>query len=312
MNDEEILYINYSRINPYLNKGLGDNYKKYEKKKFWYFVPKFLSKKDVDGWILDAYLSRSLKSGVSVQMYFDLVALGISSINFRPKCRYCGKEAKFKINTGYFDYCKDNSCARKNAARLCSLKLKGRPLSLINRIHISQAKKGKKLTEEQRLRRPRGYHFHHTQETKDKLSAMKKGKVRSRKYYDSGKYLSEKFNMEIEYLSSYEKSFLEFCEKCKYVRKLEIPDPIKYKYLGEIHRYYPDYLIELSSGIRILIEVKAHNMINDKKVISKRLYAKDWCRKNNAHYVTLTEKEIFIAKGSDKSINFKLDLYKFI
>ncbi len=79
-----------------------------------------------------------------------------------------------------------------------------------NRKKLSLAKKGKKLTEEQRLKRPRGYHFHLSQEAKDKISKSKKGKVMSRAYYKSGTYESPKCKEKILYLSSYEKRFFNY------------------------------------------------------------------------------------------------------
>ena len=77
-------------------------------------------------------------------------------------------------------------------------------ISELNKLHISQAKKGKRLTEEQRLRRPRGYHFHLSAEAREKISLSKKGKVKSRNYYTSGKFDSKKFkNVFISYLMYY-------------------------------------------------------------------------------------------------------------
>ena len=109
-----------------------------------------------------------------------------------------------------------------------------------------------------------------------------------------------------------EKDFLSICENSKYIIGLEIPDPIKYKFNNEIHRYCPDFLLELDSGFKVMVEIKANNLLNDKKVIMKRLYAKKWCKENNVKYITLTEKDIYsYFSKTTRKIKFDLDLYKY-
>lgn len=309
------IYKKYSEINPFKNKGLGDNFRRLAKNskiKYEYYIPKEFSVYNKDEWVIDSRLKKHLKPDITRQIYYDLVFLGITSPTDRPKCKFCRKECRFEFRFGYCSYCYDKSCKTKHVGQLTSLKLKGRPLSELNKLHLSQAKKGKKLTEEQRLRRPRGYHFHLSAEAREKISLSKKGKVKSRNYYTSGKFDSKKFNKEIEYLSSYEKDFLSICENSKYIVGLEIPDPIKYKFNNEVHRYYPDFLLELDSGFKVMVEVKANNLLNDKKVIMKRLYAKKWCKENNIKYITLTEKDIYsYFSKTTRKIKFDLDLYKY-
>ena len=168
MNEVDKIYEKYSKINPYNSKGLRENFKKIENKTVYYYLPSWISKLKEDKWVASFRLSKYLKDDVNKQIYYDLVCLGISSIEDRPKCRFCNNEAKFLLSKGYYTYCYLHKV--KHVGELVSKKLKGRPLSEENKRNISLSKKGKKLTEEQRLKRPRGYHFHLSQEATEKIS----------------------------------------------------------------------------------------------------------------------------------------------
>lgn len=303
------IYEKYSKINQYSGIGL-DYFRKVENKTVYYFVPSWISIYDENRWVAVFRMSKILNKDVNFQIYYDLVHLGITSSKERPKCNYCNNESKFTMKDGYFNYCKEHRY--KHTSELTSKKLKGRPLSEQNKRNISLAKKGKKLTEEQRLRRPRGYRFHLSQEAKDKISLSKKGKVSSRSYYKSGIYKSKKSKDDLKYLSSYERDFLEICDSSKFITSIEVPNPIRYKFMGKNHSYYPDFLITTDSGLCIIVEIKAFNLLNNSKVIAKRLFGKKWCKENNMKYITLTEKDLYITKNYKKQINKELYIYKYI
>lgn len=310
MNEVDKIYEKYSKINPYNSKGLRENFKKIENKTVYYYLPSWISKLKEDKWVASFRLSKYLKDDVNKQIYYDLVCLGISSIEDRPKCRFCNNEAKFLLSKGYYTYCYLHKV--KHVGELVSKKLKGRPLSEENKRNISLSKKGKKLTEEQRLKRPRGYHFHLSQEAKEKISRSKKGKVKSRSYYKSGIYKSTKCKEDIYYLSSYERDFLMICDYSKFIVNVEVPEPIQYYYSGGNHNYYPDFLITTDSGIKLMVEVKAFNLLNNSLVIAKRIAGLKWCKENNAKYITLTEKDIYKHINHRKQINKNLYIYKYI
>lgn len=293
------IYDRYNNINPYKGIGLGENSirrikdKNPNKKSYttYYFVPKWISKYDKDKWISSSKIKNSLEESVSFQIYYDIVYLGISCVEERPKCKYCNRESNFNQVKKYTGYCLDHKY--KHIGDINRLHFKGKPLSEETKKKLSAAKKGKKLTEEQRLRRPRGYHFNHSEETKEKISRSKKGKTRSRSYYKSGIYYSKKCNEVINYLSSYERDFLILCDYSRMITSIEIPDPIEYYFNGGNHNYYPDFLIKTDSGISILVEIKAYNLLNDEKILAKKIAAKKWARKRNIKYIILTEKDLY-------------------
>lgn len=309
--DVDVIYNKYSKINPYRSKGLV-NYKKIVNKTIYYFVPFWLSKFNKNEWKASFRLTKSLKDEINKQIYYDLVCLGISSTNDRPKCKYCNNDSKFSLNKGYLDYCNCKICERKHASELISKRLKGRPLSKEHRKKLSLAKKGKKLTEKQRLRRPRGYHFHLSVEAREKISKSKKGKVMSRSYYKSGTYRSTKCIEDIKYLSSYERDFLKICDYSKFISCIEIPEPIQYNYSGESHNYYPDFIITTESGMKVMVEVKAKNLVNNSKVIAKRLAGKKWCKCKGIKYITLTENNIYTIHKHKKVVNLDMCIYDYV
>jgi hypothetical protein len=291
-----------------------NNYKKIINKHcIKYLVPKCLSINDRDEWVISSRVKLHLKYDLSNQEYYDIAVLGLTDINDRPKCKYCSLFCDFiNMSSGYRSYCKNHRY--KHTSELVSKKLKGRPLSEINKLHLSEAKKGKKLTEEQRLRRPRGYKFKLSSEARLKISLSKRNaKIYNCKMYKSGDYISSKCNEIIHYLSSYELDFLKICDSSKFIQKIEIPYPIPYVYLGVSHMYYPDFLITLDSGIRVLVEVKPKNLIYNDKVLSKKYSARKWCRKNNIKYITITQDSIYRTnKKYKKVLNKELNIYDLI
>lgn len=304
------IYNKYSILNPSNGEALTEY--KIEKKANtkitkYYLYPKWISNRKEDEWIMSKSILKLIPKDMDLQIYYDIVYLGISDIKDRPRCKYCNKEAKFQFSNGYYNYCKDHRY--KYCSELISKALKGRPLSEENKRNISLAKKGKPLTEEQRLRRPRGYKFSLSEEAKRKISISKRNC--SRKCYKSGIYHSDKFNMNIKYLSSYELDFIKVCEISKVIKGIEIPEYIPYEYLGRSHSYYPDFTIILDSGIRVLIEVKPKNLINDTLVIIKKIAAIKWCYKNNYKYLTITESEIYKDKRR-KLLNKNFTIYDYI
>ena len=323
MNDEIlIIYEKYSKINPYNNHGLMEkacklkrsNTKDKNKVSYtvYWFVPKELSDYNEDRWISRIKLIKHLKDGITFQIYFDLVCLGINSPNNRPKCEFCGKEASFSDKKGYLPYCDNHR--RTYVGVINSLHFKGKPLTEETKRKLSISHTGKirsKEALEKFKRTMAGRDRTLSKEAREKISKSKKGKVQSRSYYKSGIYNSNKCEHEINYLSSYEKDFLAICDYSKQVLSIKIPDPIEYYYAGGNHNYYPDFLITIDSGEKVLVEVKAFNMLKDPKVLAKKLAAKKWGYKNKIKYIIITEKDIYI-KGKKKVLNRFFNIYDYI
>ena len=144
MNEDEILEKYYYK-NPFRKN--DDNYsiKKEiyligEGKKQKYNLFSWITGNTEDIWVSALYLTDKLKPyGLTPQLYYDIVILGIKSTKERPRCRYCEKSVGFKnMSRGYFNFC-DLSCTAKWGNKVPS-KIK----------NVSKALTGKKLSKEHR------------------------------------------------------------------------------------------------------------------------------------------------------------------
>ena len=110
----------------------------------------------------------------------------------------------------------------------------------------------------------------------------------------------------IIFRSSYERKFVAWLESCNSVAKWS-SENVSIPYLwadGKVHRYYPDYYVEMVNGDRLLIEIKPYNQTHQPSNIneynlrewsknkSKWEAAKAFCEKNNMKFQIITEKTI--------------------
>lgn len=96
------------------------------------------------------------------------------------------------------------------------------------------------------------------QKTVSKKSRFKQGIINPNtctKLYDSMK------NEPIKYQSALELQFIRYCESCSSIAKWA-NEPISIKYYSRldkgVHEYFPDFIIESTSGQRTLIETKPY------------------------------------------------------
>ena len=112
-------------------------------------------------------------------------------------------------------------------------------------------------------------------------------------------------NQPIIYRSSYEKKFMVWCENSPIVKVwgsecIEIP----YIMNNKPHRYYPDYVLELNDGRKILVEIKPKSQTIKPTNMNcyaweqwiknqhKWTAAKQWCDRNGLEFWILTEDTI--------------------
>lgn len=88
-----------------------------------------------------------------------------------------------------------------------------------------------------------------------------------------GVFRSDRLSIDIHYDSSWEKKFLEFCERnsnviISYDRAyLDIP----YVYQDEEHTFFPDFKVCLNNGKTLLVEIKAKWLIEHQPKIWRNL-----------------------------------------
>lgn len=138
------------------------------------YVPTWFLDEIGDNWILTRNLTKLLPSyGLTPQIYYDLVILGLSSPDGRPKCgnKLCDNPVVFlNISSGYREFC-SKSCTMvgrkpsEETLKKRSESLTGHEVSESTRRKISDKRKG--------------YNgrvgTHHSEETRKKISESHKG-----------------------------------------------------------------------------------------------------------------------------------------
>jgi hypothetical protein len=61
---------------------------------------------------------------------------------------------------------------------------------------------------------------------------------------------------------------------------------------GKVRNYYPDFLVELADGKKILVEVKPQNKLTQARVKKKLAAAQVWCSEHGASLQVITEVEL--------------------
>lgn len=244
---------------------------------------------------------------ISVQIYYDIVCLGIQSIEERPKCIICGKPVKFdrlsekhKGQGSYFKTCSD-SCNKRRKADICISAVKSgnnindfyreKIKSEEYRSNMSKIKKGTIFSESHKTK---------ISESIKKFRKTEKGKELGRKLgelasirnienlknpieseysdlnrkgrYKVGTYNSNVWNIKFRYDSSWELFLLKIFEKSSIVSDIKIFDRCKdsvhyFKDDGSLHRYLPDFYVKFKSGLEVVIEIKPANLVKNDRVV---------------------------------------------
>jgi len=251
-----------------------------------YFIPKWLGLNTAsDLWIPATNLPKLLESvGLTNQIYYDIVILGLSSPDERPKCNHkdCNNTTIFYNPTrGYSRYC-SISCGSKG-------KPKGHYFEVGNQVN-----KGRRATEEQRLKQSvsrRKYYKEHPE-----VLASRGGSHR----FKRGWYYLKRFDRKVQYLSSYELDFLkEYLEiSTEIVDFLRVP-PINYYNSRKLKtcRYFADFYLELTTGDKVLVEIKPKALLSDDIVIAKAKAARKYCSDNGISYLVLIEDDLYLDRG---------------
>ena len=61
---------------------------------------------------------------------------------------------------------------------------------------------------------------------------------------------------------------------------------------GKVRKYYPDFLIEMKDGTKLVVEIKQRRKLDNLIVKKKIIAATEWCLVHGATYKVLTEIEL--------------------
>lgn len=275
-----------------------------------------------------------IKYNITQEIYYDIVVLGLISIDDRPKC-LCGNYTKFdSIYSGYDKYCSQecyykyrivpknfiNSGNRfikgesksEEMKKKISLGKRGKPnnrphLTAQHKENISKANKGRKITKSWRKKLSLAARNRISKNPEQViLNLSNKDIDKCKRKGKRGNYKPIKSDKEIRYLSTWELKFMKMCDLSKDILKIDTVESIPYVLSGKDHMYIPDFKLKLDTGLTVIIEIKPKNLINDPVVIAKRITAKKYCRKMGYKYITLTEIELF------KRIKGSFNIYDYV
>lgn len=299
-----------------------------------------ISKLGKNKWIIDSMDNNP----ISDQVIYDIFKLGLTSIDQRPKCPFCGDPIRFyDLRRGYKKSCDKKECFkrhmkeivwgdskyRENQTRVHKewAKIPKNREYLVQRTlntwkdekyrekQIDSHKKWASIPKNQEIMSNRTKILWRNPEYRKRLVNSHKNwaknnpdKVGYNSPYKTGKVYSKKMNTEIKFDSSWEKRFIELCDKLDEVVEITRPDfHIEYEFKGDVKSYFPDFVITTKNR-KYLIEIKSSRMVNN-EIIRKKLEAgRLFINSNNlgiTKFIVLTEKELFTTP-SCKDINTKL------
>lgn len=277
------------------------------------------------------------------KILYDVLVLGLKSIEDRPKCPICGKELGFRNNllgkfSGYNNKCSLNchlDSIRPLAVSGDALKRsvetrkrngaydhlygntyrKDTPTTEETRRRISEANKGRKLSKETIKK-----------QSESKIKFFKEHPDKLKKFLNSPKGKNKRGVLQIvksptkefHYLSSWEMRFVKFLDdEIQEIIEIKSPNSIEYLFKNSIHNYFPDIEITFNNGKKLLIEIKPRYYLTNRKNKAKFKAGKEFVSNNSDLYIdfiVLTQDDLFIdSKYSDlKKIDLKTKLLSYI
>ena len=327
--EEVEIFNKFVSLNPNKGEKYNNYYTKKDNNRGYYRIYSWFSEDLTEDYLVySGYFFHYLnKYGMTVQFYYDIIVLGLTSIDQRPVCKYCGKPTTFKdMILGYRLFC-NRSCKKfweiqENGQYVQTEESKKKISDSLKALFSSEEGEKMKnhLSEIQKKNWADPNSIFRTAEFKEKkekafrelLNDPIKGKEYRlhvfeampptfKKKFKNGIYHSDRLNKDLKYFSSYEERFLKLMEDDINVIDFDnVHFSITYTGIDDrSHEYFPDFLINYQ-GQKIIIEIKPLFLVDDETVTIKRDTAKEFCKSNNYLYITLTEKEIFL-----KNFNIK-------
>jgi TnsA endonuclease N terminal len=110
------------------------------------------------------------------------------------------------------------------------------------------------------------------------------------KNYSNG-FLTTKKAGKVWYRSSWEELFIQLLDSSPLVKMFDVePFPIRYKFEGTYHTYWPDFLVELKDGRKFLVEIKGDMDSFKRQNTAKFSAARRFCVARGIDFRLFTEK----------------------
>lgn len=125
---------------------------------------------------------------------------------------------------------------------------------------------------------------------KDWNLTRKRSRGRKKPKFKSGLFFSKKMMRNLWFRSGWERNVYAILERCPQVHAyIPEPYPITYSYSGEVRSYWPDILVQLRDGSRLLVEVKPKAQTKLKVNKAKWEAAEAHCQRNSTTFRVWTE-----------------------
>lgn len=124
-----------------------------------------------------------------------------------------------------------------------------------------------------------------------RASLLAAERLRTGKGFVVGEFFGEKLGRSVFYRSSWEHVVMQWCEHDKSVITYDY-EPFIVPYNGGRKHYVPDFLIELVTGERLLVEVKPQKLVDNEHVIKKLLAGELFAEERKLKFVVWSETKI--------------------
>ena len=128
------------------------------------------------------------------------------------------------------------------------------------------------------------------------ITKPKRRRRKRKSRYHTGVFVSVKTGQSCKYRSGWELSYLQWLEVNPDVLTFAY-ESLKIPYLsnvrsGKIRNYIPDVLVEMTSGAKLLVEIKPSRKLVNAVVKKKIAAAELYCYAHGLTHVIITEKEL--------------------
>ena len=127
------------------------------------------------------------------------------------------------------------------------------------------------------------------------LAKIKRKKRKRKGHYKTGTHTSPKAG-DCNYRSGWELEYMQYLDAnsdvISYTYEQVIVAYISNIRSGKLRKYFPDFLVEYSSGVKKLVEIKPKKRLDQVKVQKKLEAAKLWCEEHGAILEIVTEVEL--------------------
>lgn len=321
--------------------GVGNRIKKEGKD---YLVPGWVFESEKES-VLVTYKNiksrYSEKFNLTGQIIYDILVLGITNIEDRPKCPICGKPVSYKgFAAGYSSTCGDKSCRAEYSRREMLEMWKS---DLYRETQSKSHKDWALIPENKKLISSRtteiwkdeDYRKRQTKSHKDWASIPKNKEAMSKttsNLWKNEDYRKKQIKSHVEWArnnpdkigygvreeidcsksmintiycdSSWEKDFINVCLGLDFVKSIERSGLwLTYELNGQERTYFPDFIIETDTEF-LIIEIKSDWKVDDESTLKKAQAGIEYANKNNFRYLMLSGDDLY-SDSSRKIINIE-------